>query len=259
MTHLQEVLLMMAKDFDEFCQTYNIKYYIDGGTALGAIRHKGFIPWDDDYDVIMLPEDYDRFVKLYKANKDSSKYNFYEAEKDWPMHVSKIKLKGTDIEELDQYPMDDHGIYIDIFRFDYASNSGLIRYIQWIFTRLWVTLMLAQKPYTANSSMKKNLLWLAKRINNKYLRNIARNLGRSKKPTDYLSMAWCRTRKSINQYFCKRELFDYSINVDFETIKLPITKEYDKYLKICFGNYMELPPIEKRTGLHIKSVNYGKY
>lgn len=259
MTHLQEVLLMMAKDFDKFCSENNIRYYLDGGTALGAVRHKGFIPWDDDYDVIMLPEDYDRFVKLYRRKSDSSKYSFYEAEKDWPMHVSKIKLKGTEIEEVDQYTMNDRGIYIDIFRFDYASNYRCIRKIQWIFTRIWVTLMLAQKPYTAQGKMKKTLIWMARKLNSRYLRSTVRNFGRSHKTTDYLSMAWCRTRKHFDQYFCRSSIFDDSIRVNFENTTFPIAKEYDKYLTTCFGNYMELPPIEKRVGLHIKKVNYGIY
>lgn len=259
MTHLQEVILGIAKDVKSLLERNDIPYFLDGGTALGAIRHQGFIPWDDDFDIIILPEHYDKLVKVCKTQLDPNKYSFIEAEKDWPLHISKIKLKGTSIVELDEYPMDEKGIYIDIFCFDYASNNSAIRYIQWFIMRMWVALAIASKPYTATTLKKKIVISIAKLINSNKLRTLLRNLGRSSQPTDYLSMAWCRTRSDWKRYFCKRSVFNDTTFVKFENEKFPVPARYDDYLKVCFGDYMKLPPKEKQVGLHILSVNYGKY
>lgn len=259
MNHLQNVILSIAKDIDLLCKKNNIPYFLDGGTALGAIRHNGFIPWDDDFDIILLPEHYQAFINMCKTQLDAEKYSFYEAEKDWPMHISKIKLKETTIEEIDEYPMNDKGIYIDIFCFDNASNIKIIRYLQWLCTRIWVVLMIASKPYTPNSNTKKLLISIAKIVNSKKIRSLFRKLGRSKKQSRYLSMSWCRTRNNWSKYFCPRDYFNISIIVPFEDTTFPVANQIDKYLKTCFGDYMVLPPIEKRIGLHIKSVDFGKY
>ncbi len=85
MTHLQEIILSIEKDIDTICKQHNITYYLDGGSALGAIRHGGFIPWDDDFDIIMPPEDYKNFLDICKGDEfDKDKYFLQEAFVDWP-------------------------------------------------------------------------------------------------------------------------------------------------------------------------------
>lgn len=260
MTHLQEVILTIAKDVKSLLEKNDIPYFLDGGTALGAVRHGGFIPWDDDFDIIILPEYYNKFVNVCKSNLNKEKYTFIEAEKDWPLHISKIKLKGTSIEEVDEYPMKEKGIYIDVFCFDYASDHKAIRYIQWLITRFWVILAIAAKPtYTANSFKKKLALTLAKPITSKGIRRLVRNLGRCNKKTKYLSMSWCRTRSNWKRYFCDRSIFEETEMINFENQDFPVPSRIHDYLNICFGDYMKLPPIDKRVGLHVISVDYGKY
>lgn len=259
MNHLQQVILQIAENLDNLLSSNNIPYSLDGGTALGAVRHKGFIPWDDDFDIILLPEHYEKFVKICREQLDHSKYSFFEAEKDWPMHISKIKLKGTTIKEVDEYPLDNMGIYVDIFCFDYASNIKAFRFFQYLCTRIWVILAIASKPYTALSKKKKIALFIAKRINCKWLRKIFRELGRSHHKTEYLSMAWCRTRSNWEKYFCKRSLFTEYKYLHFENKDFKVTTKIHEYLTICFGNYMQMPPKEKQVGLHVLDVNYGKY
>ena len=99
--HLQNVILSIMKDMDKLCQENGIEYYLLGGSAIGAIRHKGFIPWDDDLDIIMSHDNYDKFIEVCKTKLDTNKYYLQEGGKDWPLCFSKIKLHGTRLEEYE--------------------------------------------------------------------------------------------------------------------------------------------------------------
>ncbi len=259
MTRLQTILLMIASDIDALFKKNNIPYFLDGGSALGAVRHHGFIPWDDDFDIIILPEYYDQVIEMFKSQLDPEKYSFTEALVDWPLHISKIKLKGTHIREVDAFPAADDGIYIDVFCFDNASNNKIIRFWQLICCRIWLTYLLSQKTYTTNNLIKKTAIKMSKLLEWKPLREFIRNQSKSSTQTKFLSMAWARKRHRWTQYFCKRSIFSSSKYIDFENISLPVCIDIDKYLTTCFGDYMKLPPVDKRFGIHIKSIDYGKY
>lgn len=260
MTRLQGILLLILKDVDRLLRDNNIPYFLDGGTALGAVRHKGFIPWDDDLDIFILPEYYQRFVKVCREKLDKTKYYFEEAEIDWPLPFSKIKLKGTYIEEIDAFPSDNQGIYIDIFCSDYARKTNLGKYYQFLMGRLFTACFLARKPYTTNSFAKKLMIALARQINkNQRLYDWIRNQVRGQKESGELSQVWDRSRSNWKKYFLDKAIFNESILMDFEGEKFPVCKRYDEYLTKLYGDYMQLPPVEKRVGLHINNVDYGKY
>lgn len=259
MTHLQSVLLMIAQDVDRLCKENGITYFLDGGTALGAVRHGGFIPWDDDFDIIMLPEDYVKFVRICKLKLNKDKYVFKEAFVDYPMHMSKLILKNTFIDEVDAYPMEERGIYIDIFCFDYGSDNAFMRLWQLFFSRIWVAYELSQKPYTTSNFFKKVVLKFVWLLQFDRIRKLVNNQRRSNRKTNILSMGWARTRKKWSHYYCPKDYFAKSKNVKFEGVVFPVCNNIDGYLKICFGDYMKLPPKEKRVGLHIKDVDFGVY
>ncbi|MDE6537714.1 MAG: LicD family protein [Muribaculaceae bacterium] len=260
MTHLQSVLLMILSDVDKLLKENNIAYFLDGGSALGAVRHKGFIPWDDDLDIVILPEDYERFVEVCRTKLDKEKYTFQEAEKDWPLPFSKIKLNGTSIEEVDEFQTENKGIYIDIFCMDNAKKSNLAKYRQVIFGRIYTACFLSEKGYTANTIPKKIALSLAKGIRkSKSLFKLIRDQVRPAKSTNQLSLTWDRTRKHWKDYFVDRDLFKYPIMMEFEGKQFPVCNGYDTYLTKLYGDYMQLPPEDKRVPLHIKSIDFGKY
>ena len=127
--HLQRVLLGMAKDLDKFCRENNIEYYLIGGSAIGAIRHKGFIPWDDDFDIAMTHDNYMRFIELAPQKLNLEKYVVQVGDKDWALLFTKIKLKETvckEVEDNGPSQNDCQGIYIDIFPLDNVSDNPIM-------------------------------------------------------------------------------------------------------------------------------------
>lgn len=257
MNKLQSVILGIANDITKLLVENDIPFFLDGGSALGAIRHKGFIPWDDDFDIIVLPEDFNKLVHICRSSINKDKYIFEEAFINRPQHISKIKLKGTRIEEIDAFQNEHPGIYIDIFSFDNASDYKLIRFKQYLFGRLLVAIMLFNKGYTPTSLKKKIALKIGKYLAYPPILNFIRSQTKTDKQTNYLSMVWARSRKKWTQYFCPRDLFISQRYVAFENQKFPVCNGIEKYLTICFGDYMQLPPPEKRKGLHVLSVDYG--
>ncbi len=118
---IQFNLLIIMDELDRICRKNDIKYSLDGGSMLGAIRHNGFIPWDDDMDVVMLRKDYKKFIKACKKDLDSSKFTFESTKtsKFYSYNFGKLKLNNTVFEEKGSELVKEHkGLYIDIFPLD---------------------------------------------------------------------------------------------------------------------------------------------
>ena len=154
--HLQKVILSIVKDIDDLCKKNNIEYYLFGGSAIGAVRHKGFIPWDDDLDIVMDHHNYDRFIRVCRNQLDAEKYFFQEGLVDWPALYSKVRLKGTLLEEAESYEDDDSkkGIFVDIFKLDNAPEFSLLRKWQYTCGKYLLCYCLLQRGYV-NASIKK--------------------------------------------------------------------------------------------------------
>ena len=134
--HLQMVVLSIAKDIDKLCRENGIHYYLGGGGAIGAVRHKGFIPWDDDLDFLMPYEDYERFKQVCKEILDKEKYEIDEDLSPWALPYLKIRLKGTYIEEKGKSIENGkcQGIFLDVFRLEHSPESNLWKYLQYYAT-----------------------------------------------------------------------------------------------------------------------------
>ena len=135
----QKALLTLLAEFDRICRALSIPYVLFAGTMLGAVRHQGFIPWDDDLDVMMLREDYDRFLREADALLDQERFFLQkEFSAHWPMFFSKLRLNGTAC--LEKYHPKDHqihqGVYMDICPCDRAAGSELGRRLQFLWTTL---------------------------------------------------------------------------------------------------------------------------
>ena len=153
----QEVLLELLAEFDRVCRKNDIKYILFAGSALGAIRHHGFIPWDDDLDVALLREDYDKLMKLDSSEWNTAYYMQCEYSEHWPLYFSKLRKNNTTC--LEKYhPKDNEihqGIYIDIFPIDNASDNPLIRKVQFYASKIVQAQAFWYRGYETDSIIKK--------------------------------------------------------------------------------------------------------
>lgn len=244
--------ISILDEFVKICEKYNLTYFLVGGTLLGAVRHKGFIPWDDDLDVGMPREDYELFVKKYykelssKFELDVHNYN----ELYW-LPFAKIRKKNTTyIESLAKSYKGDQGIWIDIFPFDSISNikhakfqkkatkalrlemenrQNIINNIQ-----LWkrIFLKIALIMYNSNTKIG-NLQCKIMKLQNK------------QKNTKYF--ANFGSQYKIEKQIHLKEKYYPLKKLEFEGKQYNVPNDSDYVLKKIYGeNYMELPPIEKR-------------
>lgn len=259
--HLQKVLLAIAKDIDKLCRENDIEYYLLGGTAIGAVRHKGFIPWDDDFDIVLLPGHYDRFIKVCKEKLDKNKYIVQEGLVDWPEQFSKIRLKGTHIKEKGDYYSDSEtdGIYVDVFRMDHAAKSKTGRLWQFLMGKLWLSYNLTRRDYHAKGFIRKVICFVSGALSLNLIHRfvVGQYLKYNDKPSDYLCDIMGRA--SFSKAFVPKSYFGKPTDIQFEDSYFLAQQDIDKYLTHIFGDYMTLPPIEKRVGLHIESIDFGKY
>jgi lipopolysaccharide cholinephosphotransferase len=246
---LHRKILEIAEYFDDFCNENGIEYYLMGGTALGAIRHQGFIPWDDDYDIFMDYINYNKFVNLVDGKIDKSKYYFQKEDtKEWPMYFSKIRMNETTFIEKGLVGKKmHHGIYIDIMCLNNTFEIKGIRYIQYLFARILNTKALSVNGYITNSKIKKiaiflsritiigfvrkTLLWLVRLPNNFNTQLVGHFFGRA--PFD---------KTSFPNLFLGKKRY-----VKFENLILPVPNNVEGYLIVRYGiNYMDIPSEEEK-------------
>lgn len=259
--HLQQVLLMIAKDVDELCRRHNIRYFLLGGSAIGAVRHKGFIPWDDDLDIVMDDENYQKFIKVCKTELSKEKYYIQEAYVNWPLGFTKIKLRGTFFQEPGQYVNDDNecGIFLDVFKLENAPCGILAQRWQYLCAKYLLCYCLLERGWREISGMKKLMMIAAYPVKLPFIQRFLKNQIEkwNKKDTD-CRLFWTG-RYRYHQSFYRKEIFKESIYIPFADTELPVPKEYDKWLSQIFGDYMTPPPVKEQVGLHLQGVDFGQY
>ena len=259
--HLQNVILMIAKDVDELCRKHRVKFFLLGGSAIGAIRHKGFIPWDDDLDIVMDNENYEKFIKVCREELDKEKYYIQEAFVNWPMGFTKIKLKGTSFQEPGLYVNADKecGIFLDVFKLENAPSSKISQRWQYFCAKYLLCYCLLERGW-AEVSMKKRLMMLAAYplkigLIRKFLKYQVEKW--NKQDTNF-RLFWSG-RYRYHKSFYTKDLFNEAVYVPFEDTMLPVPNGYDKWLTQIFGDYMTPPPVKEQVGLHLQGVDFGKY
>ena len=260
--HLQSVLLNMMKEIDRLCRKNNITYYLSGGNALGAIRHNGFIPWDDDFDIMMKSEDYKKFLSVCRKELDPDVWYVQEGGKEWPDCFSKLRLKNTLIEEIGEWsgiPKENRGIFIDIFEIVNSPSSKILKMLQYMGAKLLISFSMLNMGYTADSFIKKFAISCSKIMRNRPIAKLVKKsvFKYNDKATKEYGNFFGTSR--FHNAFYDKEVFDKPFYHSFEDIELPLPSKYDIYLTQSFGNYMELPPADKQKPAHSIHVDFGKY
>ena len=256
--HLQLVVLSIAHDIDKLCRENNIEYYLGGGGAIGAIRHKGYIPWDDDLDFLMTYDNYQRFTEICKEKLSSDKYIVEKQCNGLP--CLKIRLVGTSMIEKGKANSEYNQIFLDVFRLEKAPDSVWMQKKQYFFSKIWVAYMLGKHGYEASTRYKRLLMHFSKILNIPLVRWwVQREIFKynQESPDNVYACLWGTTRFANS--FTRKDIYGKPLYVPFENIQLPVPERYDEYLTQFFGNYMQLPPVEKRIAPHIVSVDFGKY
>ncbi|MBQ9779577.1 MAG: LicD family protein [Clostridia bacterium] len=241
----QAALLTLLREFDRVCRRLNISYTLFSGTMLGAVRHKGFIPWDDDIDVLMLRDDYERF--LTQAHTVLDEQTFFlqkEFSEHWPMFFSKLRLNNTACLET-YYPKDPlthQGVYMDIFPCDYARSSEIGRKIQFLASKVVIAKSLWKRGYLTTNKKKKVFMGLCRILPKKLFLSIA--CGGSDKSEYVHTFFGGASSYSKNVY--PREYFATTVMLPFEDGEFSVSSHSQELLKILYGDYMQLPPPEER-------------
>lgn len=249
---LQLKLLEMMKEIDRVCKKNNIEYFLAGGSCLGAVRHHGFIPWDDDMDIGMSRRDYKKLIKaLEKDLSEDYTFHCYEKNKKFPVTwpAMKIRMKNTYIREINRLlpnTCDDcDGVFIDVFIYDYMSKSKILDFPLRFINTLLTPIIILFENIGINFVPLKALF----RFN-------ARLYGSLNKNSEYFA-------DEITWTFRLKEPFKYKYSdiypvkeIDFEDTKFPVPGNYDEYLKRNYGkNYMTPPKENKRFAKHTLDIN----
>lgn len=254
---LQKKLLEIFMEIDRICKKHNIRYFAIGGTCLGAVRHKGFIPWDDDMDLAMPRIDYEKFKEVApKEFKSNYKLIVEGSLPHYACPFMKVHDETTTfVEEIvsnfeDRYT----GVNVDIMPLDGIPKSYLARLFY--FGRIKANIILSNRKMYG-SSRKQRFFYIFKVMESLYLNHVSNTLFvdkviklQKKYPFDncnQLAYTWSRRGSKI---VFQRADFEDIIELPFENVKMPCPVGYDDFLTAVYGDYMKLPPKEEQVPLH---------
>ena len=254
----KQVMLGILHAFADFCENNKLEYFLDAGTLIGAVRHKGFIPWDDDMDVCMPMKDYDRFIELMRSRNGVLTDNIIV---EFPENILYPFLKITDtrtvlIEFPDQNPME-VGVYIDVFpKYGVRDASWRSRFACWLSEQMYNIKWFSHYSVFAwsrpgHNPFLKAIAFLGRHImpNAKWPARMQQNFLHRYARRNPLDKCQFVTTMVLGEFhkIAPKECFESHIQMDFEDKKFHVPVGYDTYLRCLYkGDYMQLPPENKR-------------
>ena len=263
---IQQVSLEILKDVHQFCVENDICYTLFGGTMIGAIRHKGFIPWDDDVDIAMPRPDYEKFLMLYQSKKG---YRLIAAgsEESYLAFSRVCEMERTSVAS-ETFPWSNvtTGVWIDVFPLDGAEDEEMAAKRQFAkLKKKWLRCSYyrsTQVDFSSIKSLSKRIKFLVKKI---YL--LVRGKNYRELVADYIDecmkIKWGESSHFANLSYMRYGIKEYELLEDFEsTISVPfedscfyVCNGYDRLMRRKYGDYMQLPPKDKQKANH-KLIKY---
>lgn len=256
---LHKVQLEIAMEVKKICEKHKIKYFLIAGTLLGAVRHKGFIPWDDDLDIGMLRKDYKRFLKI--AIKDlNEKYYLetWERSSGYGLPFAKIRKNGTKYIEKNSKGVNCHpGIFIDIFPFDHVPDNRMQRFMHENSLKLYQYIILELCNYNLSFDFK-GIEGLSYRLLKKSVKGL--NIEKMKEKYEAISQKYNKNQTEHvvatgGSYGYKKETIKFAWvsqldELEFEGQLFKVPKGYKEYLTYFYDDFMTAPPKSKRYNRH---------
>jgi len=268
----QKYLLMIAEDIISVCEENGLTYHLTGGTALGAVRHHGFIPWDDDMDIDISGDDFPRFCRKF-SEKYADKYWLHTCNThDYGMTINRVRLKGSVFRGREDIGNEECGFFVDLMRMENVPDNILIRYLHG-FLCMGMGFLLSCRNFYKNRELMKQLADNNPDFRKAYL--IKSTVGRF---ISFITLdRWTRMTQGVygcchnsksryisvpsgrKHYFGElrlREGFVTSVKCRFEGHMWCIPSDYDGYLRSMYGDYMSLPPESDREGHIILELKF---
>ena len=262
---VQLIQLELAKEVKRICEENGIDYYLTAGSCLGAVRHKGFIPWDDDLDIGMLRDQYEKFCQIAPQKLDS-KYCFQNWNTDdrFALPFGKVRKKDTVYQESKAAVSGNNGIYIDIIVYDNvpSKNVGWHLFKLYILDRI-IWMKCKYRPWREEERINwvSRLFYLPFQFLSIFFSHgfLTEKFEKVAKSVDNSSEKVYTQLGERNFYCFKRSWMDHTVEAMFEDTMFRIPANYHEYMTAAYGDYMKLPPEGQRENRHqIEVLDFGE-
>ncbi len=258
---LQKYQIEILDEVVRICQKHKIQYFIIGGNLIGAIRHKGFIPWDDDLDIAMMREDYDKFLEVATQEIDKRMLvDYAENNEYYYLPFAKIRLRDSIYEEPEQKNYQGpKGIWINIFPMDNANQEDSL-FIRWqTFLKESIHFINAIKANVTsekNSIMKKIIRFIFKPISTQKLVRLQQKIMKWENRKEAKYCISFGARYGMRKQTMLKSVFLPATQVEYEGKMYDAPGNYEFYLKRVYGDYMTLPPENKRVTHNPRRIKF---
>ena len=249
---LRQIQIGILDDVHRFCEEHGLRYFLSCGTLIGAVRHKGYIPWDDDIDIHMPRKDYDKFLQTYKDERGIYRALNPNIEPHYYYTYAKVIDSRTLMVE-DENKGYEIGVYIDIFPEDYVTENLLKR--KFIFRLKYLLYKIRRCKISHSNPLYSKWAYLCYRnlpITVGMINSLIKLLIIRKKPTGFVANMSEAGTNNINHCIPVEDIAT-SVDIEFEGKKYKTMVGYHDYLSKVYGDYMQLPPEDQRVTHHFKA------
>ena len=273
LAHLQSLEMGILRDVDAICREHGLKYFGFCGTGIGALRHKGYIPWDDDIDISMPRKDYEELLRIVSETM-SDKYYVLNTTTDpnFPLATTRLCLKGTTFLEYEMQDVDcQWGIFLDLYALDNAADNPVAFYWQMWTSWFWGKLLIlrsVRKPYLYIHGLPAKIvrfccmvghdLMRLFHISKKWLAHMRDRALRRYENRETKRITFFCDPLPYKNTFTNADIYPLR-DLPFEDIRMPFPNNLEELLTKMYGDYMTMPPVERRKTHFPFKLDFGPY